>query len=63
MPKTDPGSLTDEEYAELVAYLMRINGMPTGSNPLAADSAALHRIRIDSVARTSAAPSSPDPRR
>lgn len=62
MPKANPGSLTDEEYAELVAYLMRINGMPTGSTPLAADSAALHRIRIDSVPPTKA-PSHSDPRR
>ena len=59
MPKADPGSLSDEEYGLLVAYLMRINGMPTGSTPLAADSAALHRIRIDSIPRTLAAPSSP----
>jgi mono/diheme cytochrome c family protein len=49
MPQTDPGTMSDEEYAQLVAYLMRINGMPTGRAPLAADSAALHTIRIDSV--------------
>ena len=63
MPKADPGSLSDEEYALLVAYLMRINGMPTGSTPLAADSAAQHRIRIDSVPHKLAAPSSPGSRR
>lgn len=55
MPKTDPGTMTDEEYAALVAYLLRINRMPTGQRPLAADSAALHRIRIDSI------PSAPAP--
>lgn len=49
MPKTDPGTMTDEEYTALIAYLLRINRMPTGQNPLAADSAALHRIRIDSI--------------
>ncbi len=49
MPQTDPGTMSDEEYAQLVAYLLRINGMPTGRVPLAADSAALHTIRIDSV--------------
>ena len=63
MPKADPGSLSDEEYALLVAYLMRINGMPTGSTPLAADSAALHRIRIDSLPRSSAAHTPPSLRR
>lgn len=55
MPQTDPGTLSDEEYAALIAYLMRINRMPAGERPLAADSAALHRIRIDSI------PSAPVP--
>ena len=49
MPQTDPGTLSNEETAQLVAYLMRINGMRSGSTPLAADSAALASIRIDSV--------------
>jgi mono/diheme cytochrome c family protein len=49
MPQTDPGTLSNEEYAQVIAYLMRINGMPTGAAALAADSAALHTIRIDSV--------------
>ena len=60
MPKADPGSLSDEEYLLAVAYLMRINEMPTGSTPLAADVKVLHRIRIDSVRP---APSSTGPRR
>lgn len=60
MPKTDPGSLSDEEYAIAIAYLLRVNGMPTGDTPLPADSAALARIRFDSV-RT--APTSTGPRR
>lgn len=56
MPQTDPGTLTNEEYAQLVAYLMRINGMRPGLDALAADSAALHTFRIDSV------PTAPAPR-
>ncbi|MES3035343.1 MAG: cytochrome c [Gemmatimonadota bacterium] len=60
MPKNEPGSMSDEEYALSLAYLLRMNGMPTGSKPLAADSAALHRIRLDSVR---AVPSTPNPRR
>lgn len=60
MPQTDPGTMSDEEYAALTAYLMRINSMPTGNVPLAADSAALHRIRIDSIPSTT---STPRPRR
>lgn len=49
MPQTDPGTLTNEEYAQLVAYLLRINGMKPGPLALLADSAALVSIRIDSV--------------
>lgn len=49
MPQTDPGTMTNDEYAALTAYILRINQMPTGRTPLAADSAALHRIRIDTV--------------
>jgi mono/diheme cytochrome c family protein len=49
MPKNDPGGLSEEEYLLSIAYLMRINGMPTGSTPLAADLKVLQRIRIDSV--------------
>ena len=49
MPKNEPGSMSDDEYALALAYLLRMNGMPTGIRPLAADSVALHRIRLDSV--------------
>lgn len=53
MPQTDPGTLSDDEYIALVAYLMQINQMPTGSDALAADSTALVGIRIDSLPSTS----------
>jgi mono/diheme cytochrome c family protein len=49
MPKTDPGTMSDEEYSLVIAYLLRINGMKPGTAPLAADSVSLHRIRLDSV--------------
>ena len=49
MPKNEPGSMSDADYARALAYLLRINGMPPGNVPLAADSTALHRIRLDSV--------------
>jgi hypothetical protein len=48
MPKTEPGSLSKEEYASIVAYLLKLNGMPAGKQPLPADTAALGKIRIDS---------------
>jgi mono/diheme cytochrome c family protein len=30
MPESDPGSLSAAEYADVVAYLMKLNGMPAG---------------------------------
>ena len=49
MPKSDPGSLSDEEYVQSIAYLLRINGMPAGNTPLTTDSTALATIRLDSL--------------
>lgn len=60
MPKSDPGSLSDEEYVQAIAFLLRANGMPAGSTPLPADSAALTRIRFDSLRSI---PTSNGPRR
>ena len=47
MPKTEPGSLTSDEYASIVAYILKLNGMPAGKDALPADSAALAKIRFD----------------
>ena len=34
MPDDDPGSLTDQEYADLVAYVLQSNGYSTGGSEL-----------------------------
>lgn len=47
MPKNDPGTLTPEEYAQVVAYILKINDAPAGDHELPADSEALRKIRID----------------
>lgn len=47
MPKQDPGSLSSEEYTQVLAYLLKLNGMPAGTGELPGDSTALHKIRID----------------
>jgi mono/diheme cytochrome c family protein len=60
MPKADPGSLTEDEVTQAIAYLMRMNGMPAGERPLPSDSAGLSRIRFDSVRSV---PTSTGPRR
>ncbi len=49
MPQTDPGTLTEDEYAAVTAYLLRITGNPAGDTPLNADPDALADIRIDTL--------------
>jgi mono/diheme cytochrome c family protein len=46
MPKSEPGSLTPGEYLAVLAYMLEMNGMPTGAVELPADSSALASIRI-----------------
>ncbi len=47
MPKSDPGSLTERQYILVLAYLLKLNGMPAGAEELPGDSLALSRIRIE----------------
>ena len=50
MPKNEPGSLSDEEYADVLAYLLKLNLMPSGKSDLPSDSTKLSRIRIETNA-------------
>jgi hypothetical protein len=47
MPNDDPGSLSSEESLQLVAYLLKLNGMPAGKDALSSDAAALKKIKIE----------------
>ena len=47
MPKNEPGSLQPDEYADVLAYLLKLNDLPSGDEPLPADSLAMKKIRID----------------
>lgn len=47
MPKNDPGSLTAKEYADVMAYLLKLNKMPAGRVDLPADAKVLRGINID----------------
>ncbi len=47
MPKNEPGTLSEQETADLIAYILKLNTMPVGKNELPADSSALDRIHID----------------
>ena len=56
MPKNDPGSLSREEYADVLAYLLKMNQMPEGPVELAPDSTVLKAIRIETAQSSSARP-------
>ena len=52
MPQDKPGSLTDEQYVDVIAHMLQRNGVLAGATPLRADTAALRRLRIDVPTRT-----------
>lgn len=47
MPKNEPGSLSAEEYADVLAYVLKLNRMPAGDADLPVDASVLKSIRID----------------
>ena len=46
MPDEKPGTLSAQEYSDVVAYMMRLNGVPPGKVELPKDEVALKKIRI-----------------
>ncbi|HEY7443962.1 MAG TPA: cytochrome c [Vicinamibacterales bacterium] len=46
MPDDDPGALTREQYADLLAYILSLNKFPSGSTELATDAKLLNEIRF-----------------
>jgi polyvinyl alcohol dehydrogenase (cytochrome) len=51
MPKTKPGSLPDDDYLTITAYLLSANGFAAGAQPLANDPAMLKTTAISGSAR------------
>jgi S-disulfanyl-L-cysteine oxidoreductase SoxD len=47
MPVGSPGSLTPQQYADLVALILEMNKLPAGTQELPADRDALERITIN----------------
>ena len=47
MPEDNPNSLRPQQYADIVAYLLKLTGFPAGSDELPATSAALKAVRLD----------------
>ena len=46
MPEDDPGSLSDQEYVDIVAYILELNGFRPGSVELPADEEVLARYSM-----------------
>lgn len=46
MPPDNPGSLTAEQFATLIAYFLDMNQYPAGSTPLDGETDALRRIML-----------------
>jgi cytochrome c5 len=51
MPKNDPASLTPGECAQVLAYLLKINGVPAGETELSSEAETLKKIRIEMPAQ------------
>lgn len=48
MPDDDPGTLTPQQTADLVAFLLSFNKFPTGKSEVPADAAPLASVRFES---------------
>lgn len=62
MPKSAPGSLTEDEYVWVTAYILRLNGMPPGKVELSPEPAWLKAVRVDSTLSRSGAREGRQPR-
>jgi mono/diheme cytochrome c family protein len=47
MPVDNPGGLAEEEYIDVIAYILKINGAPPGKAALGSDAEALKSLRIE----------------
>lgn len=47
MPEDNPGSLKKEEYADTIAYILKLNKFPSGGSELPTDKNALSVIRME----------------
>lgn len=47
MPNDTPGRLSRGQYADIVAYVFKLNGLPPGEKPLPSGEDALKLIRIE----------------
>jgi mono/diheme cytochrome c family protein len=48
MPEDNPGGLTRQQYADIVAYVFKLNGFKPGSDELAGNDEAMRGILVES---------------
>jgi len=48
MPNNAPGSLTKTQYADVVAYILKVNGYQAGEAELVPTAAAMKRVTLQS---------------
>jgi cytochrome c1 len=47
MPDDNPGGLTAQQYKDIVAYILKTNGIPAGTDSLPGDPEAMRLLKID----------------
>lgn len=47
MPLINPGGLSDQQYADSIAHLLQVSGLPAGDDELPTDAEQLQNIRIE----------------
>lgn len=47
MPQNNPGSLSNQQYTDLVAYLFKLNGLPTREMEMSIDKDSLKAIKVE----------------
>jgi mono/diheme cytochrome c family protein len=47
MPDDNPGGLSVQQYKDVVAYILKTNGIPAGTDSLPNDAEAMRLLRID----------------
>jgi mono/diheme cytochrome c family protein len=51
MPKDNPGSLKPQEYADVMAYIFRLNGLPPGDLEMKGTARALKAVVIEAAGK------------
>ncbi len=50
MPESEPGALSRDQYAQVTAYILQLNGAPAGVTPLSSEADSLKSIKIEIAA-------------